>query len=145
MKQILVYVIAVFLTGSAIAEIVPDSDRSEVFVDSDTVDLSKLLWKNRVLIVFADSENDPRFVEQMRLLSERPNELFLRDIVVLSDTSPSAETALRDKFHPRGFMLVLIGKDGQMYLRKPLPWDIREITRSVDKLPLRQQEMRDRR
>ena len=42
-------------------------------------------------------------------------------------------------------MLVLIGKDGSVYLRKPFPWSVREIGRSIDKMPLRQQEIRDRR
>jgi hypothetical protein len=41
-------------------------------------------------------------------------------------------------------MLALIGKDGEIKLRKPAPWDVREITRSIDKMPLRAQEMRDR-
>ncbi|HBU14399.1 MAG TPA: methylmalonyl-CoA epimerase, partial [Gemmobacter sp.] len=27
--------------------------------------------------------------------------------------------------------------------RKPLPWDLREITRAIDKFPLRRQEMLD--
>ena len=30
-------------------------------------------------------------------------------------------------------------------LRKPEPWAVRELTRNIDKLPLRQQEVRDRR
>jgi hypothetical protein len=42
-------------------------------------------------------------------------------------------------------MLVIIGKDGEVELRKPAPWDVREITRSIDKMPLRQQEVQDRR
>ena len=49
----------------------------------------------------------------------------------------------RRKFRPRGFMLTLIGKDGEVELRKPFPWDVREISRSIDKMPLRQQEIRD--
>ena len=61
------------------------------------------------------------------------------------EETPAAETAIRTELRPRGFMLVLIGKDGFKYLRKPLPWDVREITRSIDKMPLRQQEIRDRR
>jgi hypothetical protein len=40
-------------------------------------------------------------------------------------------------------MMVLVGKDGQIKLRKPLPWDVREISRVIDKTPLRQQELRD--
>jgi hypothetical protein len=44
---------------------------------------------------------------------------------------------------PRGFMLVLVDKEGQIELRKPFPWDVREITRSIDKMPLRQREIRE--
>ncbi|NCX58295.1 MAG: DUF4174 domain-containing protein, partial [Rhodobacteraceae bacterium] len=40
-----------------------------------------------------------------------------------------------------GFAFVLIGKDGQVKLRKPSPWNIREIARVIDKMPIRQQEI----
>jgi hypothetical protein len=50
---------------------------------------------------------------------------------------------LRTKLRPRGFMVVLIGKDGGVKLRKPFPWDVREFSRSIDKMPMRQQELRD--
>jgi hypothetical protein len=36
-------------------------------------------------------------------------------------------------------------KDGTIYLRKPSPWDVREIGRTIDKLPMRQDEIRERR
>jgi len=78
-------------------------------------------------------------------LAERSSELAERDVIIVLDTNPAAKSALREKFRPRGFMLMLIGKDGQVYLRKPLPWNVREISRSIDKLPQRQQEVRDRR
>ena len=62
---------------------------------------------------------------------------------MVTDTDPASQSALRETFRPRGFMMVLIGKDGQIKLRKPLPWDVREISRAIDKTPLRQQELRD--
>ena len=40
---------------------------------------------------------------------------------------------------------VLIDKDGGIKLRKPLPRTVREITRIIDKTPLRRQEVEDRR
>jgi hypothetical protein len=36
----------------------------------------------------------------------------------------------------------LIGKDGQTKLRKPLPWSIREISRAIDKMQIRQDEIK---
>jgi hypothetical protein len=44
---------------------------------------------------------------------------------------------------PRGFMLTLVGKDGAIKIRKPFPQDVREITASIDKMPMRQREIRE--
>ncbi len=124
-------------------EVEPDTPR--IFFDADGVDLTEFQWVNRLVAVFADSPADPRFVQQMELLEALPEELAERDVIVLTDANPTLQSELRTKYRPRGFMLVLVGKDGTVYLRKPLPWDVREISRSIDKLPTRQQEIRDRR
>ena len=106
------------------------------------INLDDFLWIKRPIVVLADSPGDPRFVEQMRLLRERLPDLKDRDVVVITDTEPSQKTDLRQKLRPRGFMLVLIGKDGGIKLRKPSPWNVREISRIIDKMPMRRQEMR---
>lgn len=108
-------------------------------------ELGEYLWLKRPVVVFADSPNDPRFRQQMDLIEDRLDDLAERDVVVLTDTDATQLTPLREKLRPRGFMLVLLGKDGSVYLRKPFPWSVREISRSIDKMPLRQQEIRDRR
>ncbi|GAA6207971.1 DUF4174 domain-containing protein [Cognatishimia sp. WU-CL00825] len=141
----LALVIPLFLGSELAAQEAVEPDRPSVFIDDTDVDIDGFLWTHRPIVVFADSENDPRFVKQLELLNALPEELRLRDVVVLTDTDPAAKSALRKKLRPRGFMFVLIGKDGTVYLRKPLPWNVREITRSIDKLPMRQQEIRDRR
>jgi hypothetical protein len=79
----------------------------------------------------------------MELLHDREVELAERDVIVLTDTDPAARSPLRLKMRPRGFMLVLVGKDGGIKLRKPFPWDVREITRSIDKMPMRKREIRE--
>lgn len=107
-------------------------------------DLSDYLWERRPLVVFADTDRDPAFIRQLELLEERAAALAERDVVVLTDTDPSSVSPLRKKLRPRGFMLVLIGKDGNVKLRKPFPWSVRELSRSIDKMPMRQQEIRDR-
>ena len=107
-------------------------------------DLADWAWTHRPVVVFADSPADPRFIEQMALIEARADALALRDVVVITDTDPSARDAIRKKLRPRGFMLVVLAKDGSVVIRKPAPWDVREISRSIDKLPLRQQELRER-
>lgn len=124
---------------AAAADVAPE----ELSIESaETVDLQEYLWRKRPIVVFADTDADPRFVDQMRLLEERPEELIARDVVVITDTDPAAKSAVRMKLRPRGFMLVIIGKDGGVKLRKPFPWDVRELSRSIDKMPLRQEEIR---
>lgn len=99
------------------------------------------LWQARPVVVFADTPDDPAFVEQMRLLNAQPGMLIDRDVVVIADSDPAMDSDWRDMLHPRGFSLVLIDKDGQVKLRKPFPWDVREISRAIDKFPLRRQEI----
>ncbi|WP_417208046.1 DUF4174 domain-containing protein [Antarctobacter sp.] len=104
--------------------------------------LEDWLWLKRPVVVFADNAADPRYVEQMALLSERLDALDERDVVIIIDTDPAARTSVRQTLRPRGFMLAIIAKDGTIVARKPSPWSEREISRSIDKLPLRQQEVR---
>lgn len=149
MKHITTLVFAFFfafpLIAQEAAETTPFVPGPSIFIEGSDVDLDQFLWKKRPLVVFADSPDDPRFVQQMELLTARADDLAERDVVVLTDTDPAARGPLRERLHPRGFMLALIVKDGTIYLRKPLPWDVREISRTIDKLPMRQQEIKERR
>lgn len=119
--------------------------QEDIILPGENVDLNEFKWIKRPLIVFADSPADPRYVEQMNFITERLDDLDIRDVVVLTDTDPDGKSALRTKLRPRGFMVALIGKDGEVKLRKPVPWDVRELSRTIDKMPIRQQEIRDRR
>ncbi|MEO0992130.1 MAG: DUF4174 domain-containing protein [Pseudomonadota bacterium] len=114
-------------------------------VPASEASLDEFLWTKRPIVVFADTPADPRFQQQMDFLAARVPALLERDVVVITDTDPDGASEIRTKLRPRGFMLVLIGKDGGVKLRKPLPWDVREITRTIDKMPLRQDEIRHRR
>ena len=114
-------------------------------LDGVDIVIEDFMWIARPVVVFADSPNDPAFAEQMDLLAERADELAQRDVVVIYDTTAQEPSELRRQLRPRGFMLTLIGKDGQVKLRKPRPWDVREISRSIDKMPMRQREVEERR
>ncbi|EAQ12290.1 MULTISPECIES: DUF4174 domain-containing protein [Maritimibacter] len=107
--------------------------------------LSEFKWEARPLVIFADSPNDPRYLEQLAFIADRPEPLIERDVVVITDTDPDNLSPIRKELRPRDFMIVLIGKDGQKYLRKPFPWEVRELTRSIDKMPVRLQEVQDQR
>ncbi|MDF3414299.1 DUF4174 domain-containing protein [Sulfitobacter sp. M57] len=143
MKRLTAVVIAGLIATAPLAQEVTQADDPMLFAPADMADLSEFRWKKRPVLVFADSEDDPAFIEQMELLEARKEALAERDVIVLTDTDPKARAPLRLQMRPRGFMLVLMGKDGGNKLRKPFPWSVREITRSIDRMPMRQREIRD--
>ena len=113
-------------------------------VDAAGVTLSEFQWIKRPVLVFADTDRDPSFIRQMEMLATDPGALSVRDVVVIVDTTPEPASLLRKRFHPRGFSLVLMDKDGETTLRKPLPWSAREISRAIDKFPNAREEELDR-
>ena len=144
MKKILAFVFAGLLALPAGAADTAEGPPELPHMSGGDVDLREFLWIKRPIVVFADTPNDPRFIEQMNLLRADIPAIVTRDIIVLTDTDPDARSELRRTLRPRGFMLVLMDKDGGVKLRKPSPWDMREISRSIDKWPTRQQEIRER-
>lgn len=101
-----------------------------------------LLFESRPVIVFADTEQEPAFITQMELLARDPAAMARRDVIVITDTDPAANSAWRQKLRPRGFALIILDTDGTVIDRKPFPWDTREIGRAIDKTPVRREETR---
>lgn len=107
------------------------ADHRTVF-DASEVALDDLLWVARPIVVFADTPDHPAFLEQIRLLQSDRADLSVRDVIIITDTDPAAQSAVRQQLRPNGFSLVLLDKDGRVILRKASPWDVREISRVID-------------
>lgn len=112
---------------------------------ADEDPLAQYLWEARPVIVFADSPKDPSYIRQMADFDRRKADIEDRDVVLLTDTDPAAKGPLRRALHPRGFMMILIDKDGEIKLRRPRPMAVDALTRMIDRTPLRQQEVEERR
>ena len=108
-------------------------------------ELSDLLWTGRPLIIFADSDLDPRYIQQMRMIEAGMDDLTERLVIVLTDTEPAAAGPLRRDLRPRGFGVVLIDIDGKVALRKPSPTQVRDIVSLIDRMPSRREETGSRR
>jgi hypothetical protein len=140
MNLFYIITLVAFLPIASIAE----TAGPPLIVSASDVVLADLLWLKRPVVVFADSPKDPNFIRQMQLFDRNSGDLIDRDVLVITDTDPAGNSAIRQKLRPRGFSLVLMDKDGEPEIRKPLPWDVREISRAIDKFPLRLQEVQDR-
>ena len=136
MKQFFAVAAFIFIPILSLAE----NNVNFVEVTKDT-DLSSYRWTHRPIVVFANSPEDVNYTRQIKMLESGLNQLLVRDVVVLTDTNPSEVSPLRELLRPRGFALLLIGKDGQVKLRKPFPWSVRELSRAIDKMPMRRQEL----
>ena len=111
-------------------------------MDAADLTLDEFLWIARPIVVFADTPADPRFIEQLELLAARPGPLLERDAVLIIDTDPAARSPIRTALRPRGFSIVIVGKDGTVGLRRPAPRDVRELVRAIDNFQLRIEEIR---
>jgi Domain of unknown function (DUF4174) len=111
---------------------------------AEVASLDQFLWERRPVVVFADTPNDPNFRRQMQNIEADLASLDDRDVVVITDTDPSAQSAVRQRLRPRGFSLVLMDKDGEVKRRAPAAWSIRELVHAIDRFPLRREEMLER-
>ncbi|TNC71689.1 DUF4174 domain-containing protein [Rubellimicrobium roseum] len=118
-------------------------DRTAI-LDAEGVDLTAFEYVARPLVIFADSPRQPQVEEQLRLLETNPAALADRDVVVILDTDPAARSPARQDLRPRGFGIVLVDKDGRVTLRRPSPQTVRDLSRAIDRTPLRQEETRYR-
>ncbi|MEE3101643.1 MAG: DUF4174 domain-containing protein, partial [Pseudomonadota bacterium] len=113
--------------------------------DPNADPLEKFLWTARPIVIFADNDRDPRLAHQLREIARVQADLDARDAVVIVDTDPGPSrfetTALRRRFRPHDFNLILIGKDGQVKRRSPQPVSGAQLVRQIDRLPIRLQEM----
>lgn len=144
MRPLHALVFVALLPFVAIAEATEEGPLPFAPLPAAEVVFDEQLYVKRPIVVFADSPNDPNYVRQMELLSRSYAELDERDVILVTDTDPAGRSEWRQKLRPRGFSLVIMDKDLRPVIRKPLPWDLREITHAIDRLPLRRQEILER-
>ena len=110
---------------------------------TDAGALAAFRWEMRPVLLFAPSVRDDRFRAAMAELRAARADLRDRDIVVLLDTDPERQTALRETLDPAGFLMVLVGKDGGIKLRSDRVIPVETLNATIDAMPMRQREMRD--
>lgn len=117
-----------------------------------TLNLARYRNRNRVLLIFAPSRNDGRYLRQLRELSGFADEMADRDIVELhvltsgagGSVKPGDGSLLRTLFHVRrgSFRVVLLGKDGRSALDESSAISAKDLFKAIDAMPMRQQELR---
>lgn len=114
--------------------------------------LDQQRWRSRVVLVFAPSAEDARLryqLSEFRRLTAGPDTRDLHLVVVAGmrvEGASDPAQALRDRFHIvlGGFRTFLIGKDGHAAVRSSGPIPAEELARTIDAMPMRQDEMKRR-
>ena len=125
---------------------------------SMVTDFNQFKWKSRLLFLFASEKNDPLFRDLKGEISARKNEVDDRDLVVFeilesgpstmntTQMDPRTAASLRKHFDlpPKTFMLILLGKDGGIKLKRNDRVKLEEIFTLIDSMPMRKDEMRQK-
>jgi len=109
--------------------------------------LSRYRWTMRVLVVLAADPEGPDLAEQRRQIESLKDGAAERELVVVQPPAGSAEEkALRMQLGlgNEPFQAVLVGKDGGAKLRAAKPITALELMATIDAMPMRQNEMRQR-
>ena len=121
-------------------------------------DLANYRWKNRLLLIFSPTEINENYKAFDTQLKGATSGVKDRDLILfrifengssfIGSQSMSAQDAevLRRRFPSTTgqFSVVLIGKDGGIKLEQKDQADINQIFDRIDKMPMRQQEMKER-
>ena len=108
--------------------------------------LHELRWKERVLLIYAPEGSEKLLGRQEALLRLHDVKLTERDVTQMVVRAPAEniEIAKRFKLSGAGFTVILIGKDGGEKLRSHEIVIPETLSRLIDSMPMRQEEMRQR-
>jgi len=145
------YSMATSASTTQTSSIVKPSNQALSLKGKNPMNLNSYQWKNRLLLVFAPSENHAAYQQQMRLFEGQKASFDERNLLVIEvltegvNRGKSQEAAkIRAQFNvsPEEFRVVLVGKDGTSKRRDNSPVSPKVIFETIDAMPMRQQEMR---
>ncbi len=131
---------------------------------SELVGLHQYRWHNRLIVIFAPSPDDPRYLEQHGSFNRvKESDMAGRDLLVFSCFPFSgilesyAQEPERQTFGARAaddlrktfgvkldeFQVVLVGKDGGEKRRSGVFLAAEELLEQIDSMPMRQREIRE--
>ncbi|TVP98280.1 MAG: DUF4174 domain-containing protein [Roseinatronobacter sp.] len=131
-------------TATDAEEEIANPDETLLFLDAREIDVRDFIWERRIIVVMAETLDDPQFNRQLDALRDRADEFVARDAVVIFDAHPEDRSALRQVLRPRAFMTAIIDKDGEVKARRPAVRSGRELMAVIDRFPTRRQEMLER-
>jgi hypothetical protein len=121
------------------------------------IPLESFQWENRILVLFASHSDDESYQTQINKFSSLDDQFKDRDLILFSIfnegcstlndevISDSSSQSIRERLSPQenSYFIFLIGKDGGVKLKQDEVLEPDELFRVIDRMPMRQREMRE--
>lgn len=131
-------------------------DSVQAYRDSEPFSLGDYQWENRLLVVSSPAPDEPKLARQLQQVAATGTEFEERDLVLISLATDGTSLAGKRKLDPTqveeiraalgidagAFAVLLVGKDGTVKLSKNTIVPMDDIYALIDKMPMRQHEMR---
>ena len=104
------------------------------------IELNQYLWKNRIILTFADDEDHPDLIKLKAEMKENNCEILNRDLLHFhfsNDGKIGNHTTTNDQ----SFRILLIGKDGGIKYDLNRSIFLIHLFELIDSMPMRQYEM----
>ena len=104
------------------------------------IELSRYLWKNRIILTFADDEDHPDLIKLKAEMKENECEILNRDLLHFHynyEGKTGNQTTMNDQY----FRILLIGKDGGIKYESKRSVSLNHLFELIDSMPMRQDEM----
>jgi len=121
-------------------------------------DLSKHQWKDRLVLIIAEDENNEKLQQQLTELQKNQKGLKDRKLIIyqilpekyntgfqIETWNNSAELYKKYKTDKDDFKVILIGLDGGEKLAQTEILSAEKLFNTIDSMPMRQSEMRKNR
>ena len=104
------------------------------------IELNQYLWKNRVILTFADDEDHPDLIKLKAEMKENDCGILNRDLLHFHFNNDGKTGNLTTK-SDRSFRILLLGKDGGIKYESKRSVSLIQLFKLIDSMPMRQDEM----
>ena len=103
-------------------------------------ELSRYLWKNRIILTFAEDEHHPHLIKLKAQLKKNDCEILNRDLLHFHFSNDHKIGNITTK-NDQSFRILLIGKDGGIKYESKRSVSLIQLFELIDSMPMRQNEM----
>ena len=104
------------------------------------IELNQYLWKNRIILTFADDEDHPVLIKLKAEMKENECEIINRDLLHFHFSNDHYFGKLTTT-NDQSLRILLIGKDGGIKYESSRSVSILRLFELIDSMPMRQDEM----